>query len=55
MRAPVIEHGQIFEMQWGNGGRPRSCEDYTRGYLAGWHECFVMCLQEIEEEARTWG
>ena len=28
--------------------RERFADEYARGYLAGWHECYAACLEEVE-------
>jgi hypothetical protein len=28
----------------------RAADEYARGYLAGWRECFNTCLEAVEEE-----
>ena len=50
VRAPEIECTQIFEMQRSNRDRQRLADEYARGYLVGWHECFHACLAAVEEE-----
>ncbi|MGC2422531.1 MAG: hypothetical protein WA405_12880 [Candidatus Acidiferrales bacterium] len=52
LRAPVMECRQVFEMQRKQREQQRAAEQYTRGYLAGWHKCFAMCLEEMEEELK---
>jgi len=49
-RAPGIERAQVFEMQRTQRERERLAEEYARGYLAGWRECFHECLQAVEQE-----
>jgi hypothetical protein len=52
--APRIEHAQVFEMQRAYRDRRRLADEYARGYLAGWRECYRTCLDVMEEEiART--
>jgi len=29
--------------------RQRLVEEYARGYLEGWHECYAACLDAVEE------
>jgi len=48
--APTIERAQIFEMQRIYRERQRLAEEYSRGYLVGWHECFRACLEIVEDE-----
>jgi len=52
--APRIERAQVFEMQRTHRSRQRLADEYGRGYLAGWRECYRVCLDVMEEEiART--
>jgi hypothetical protein len=48
--APEIERAEIFQMQRSYRERQRIAEEYSKGYLAGWRECFHSCLQAVEEE-----
>ena len=50
LRAPAIERAQVFEMQRAHRDRERLTDEYSRGYLAGWRECFHECLKAVEEE-----
>lgn len=50
VRAPAIECAQIFEMQRTHRDRQRTADDYARGYLIGWRECFHECLAVVEDE-----
>jgi hypothetical protein len=50
LRAPSIEHMDVFDMQSTHRERERMAEEYSRGYLQGWHECFHSCLETVEEE-----
>jgi hypothetical protein len=50
VHAPRIEQAQVFEMQRTHRERQRLAEEYARGYLAGWRECFQVCLEAVEEE-----
>jgi hypothetical protein len=58
MRAPGIEHEEVFQMQRLHKERERLADEYARGYLSGWRECFQTCLTAVEEEIshadRTW-
>jgi hypothetical protein len=49
-RSPAIECAQVFEMQRANRDRQRMADEYVRGYLIGWRECFHACLVAMEEE-----
>jgi hypothetical protein len=48
--APEIERAEIFQMQRSYREHQRIAEEYSKGYLAGWRECFHSCLQAVEEE-----
>jgi hypothetical protein len=48
--APTIERAQIFDMQRIHRERQRLAEEYSRGYLIGWHECFRACFEIVEDE-----
>lgn len=50
LRSPGIECSQIFEMQRTHRDRQRMADEYARGYLLGWRECFHTCLEAVEEE-----
>jgi hypothetical protein len=50
LRAPPIERAQVFEIQRTHRERQRLADEYARGYLAGWRECFQACLETVEEE-----
>lgn len=51
-RAPRIERAEFFEMQRTHRERQRLAEEYARGYLIGWRECFQACLEVVEDEIR---
>jgi hypothetical protein len=48
--APTIEQDQAFELRRAHQARERLAEEYSKGYMAGWHECFEVCRQAVEEE-----
>jgi hypothetical protein len=48
--APSIERARACELQRAHQDRERLAEEYSKGYVAGWHECFEACLQAVEEE-----
>ena len=50
LRAPAIERAQVFEMQRTHRDRQRLADEYARGYLIGWRECFRDCLEAVEQE-----
>jgi hypothetical protein len=58
VRAPGLEHEEVFQMQRLHKERERLAEEYARGYLSGWRECFQTCLTAVEEEIshadRSW-
>jgi hypothetical protein len=49
-RAPEPECAQIFEMQRAYRDRQRLADEYARGYMTGWRECFQTCLATVEDE-----
>jgi hypothetical protein len=50
VRAPAIERSQVFDMQRTHRERQRMADEYARGYLIGWRECFHACLEVVEDE-----
>jgi hypothetical protein len=50
LTAPTIEQDQVFELHRAQRDRERLAEEYSKGYMAGWRECFEACLQAVEEE-----
>lgn len=50
VRSPGMEHDEVFQMQRLHKERERLAEEYARGYLSGWRECFQTCLTAVEEE-----
>jgi hypothetical protein len=50
LRAPRIERAQAFEMNRAHRDRQRLAEEYTRGYICGWRECYEACLDAVEDE-----
>jgi len=50
LRAPSIERAEVFEMQRVNRRREEMAEDFARGYMQGWDECFDTCLGVVAEE-----
>jgi hypothetical protein len=50
IQAPGIERAEVFQMQSTHRERERLAEEYARGYMAGWRECFQTCLTAVEEE-----
>ncbi len=50
LRAPRMEGAEILAMNRAHCERQRLADEYARGYLAGWHECFHTCLEAVQEE-----
>jgi len=50
LRAPRIERAQAFEMNRAHRDRQLLAEEYARGYMSGWRECYGACLVAVEEE-----
>jgi hypothetical protein len=50
VEAPDSERTEIFQMQRTYREQQKIAEEYARGYLAGWRECFHSCLTAVEEE-----
>jgi hypothetical protein len=50
LRAPRIEAAQFFAMQRRHQQRQLMADEYARGYMAGWRECFQTCVEAIEDE-----
>jgi len=50
LQAPRMEHAEVLAMQRSHSERQRFADEYARGYLAGWRECFHTCLEAVEEE-----
>ncbi|MGA9883626.1 MAG: hypothetical protein WBQ34_07900 [Candidatus Acidiferrales bacterium] len=50
LRAPRIERAQAFEMNRVHRDRQRLADEYARGYMCGWRECYDACLDAVEEE-----
>jgi hypothetical protein len=48
--APPIERAQAFEMNRAHRDRQRLADEYARGYMAGWSECYDACLDAVEDE-----
>ena len=47
--APTIQRSLVIERQRAHAERERMAEEYARGYLQGWHECYAACLETVEE------
>ncbi len=50
LRAPRIERAQAFEMNRAYSDRQRLADEYARGYMCGWQECYEACLVVMEDE-----
>ena len=50
LNAPSIERADIFDLARSHRERQKLAEEYSRGYLKGWRECFGACVQAVEEE-----
>lgn len=50
LRGPGREGAQIFEMQREHQHRLRLSEEYANGYMAGWQECYAVCVEAMQEE-----
>ncbi len=50
LRAPGIEASQFFAMQRAHQRRQCMADEYARGYVVGWRECFQTCVEAIEDE-----
>lgn len=50
LHAPRIERAQAFEMNRAHHARQRLAEEYARGYMCGWRECYDACMDAVEDE-----
>ncbi len=50
LNAPSLEYQQIADADFAHLVPKRLTEEYARGYLCGWQECFETCMQAIEDE-----
>ncbi len=50
LRAPRLERAHVIAMERTDHERQRLADEYARGYLAGWRECFHTCLEAVEGE-----
>ena len=50
IEAPPLDAAQFFAIQRSNYRRQRMADEYARGYLVGWRECFNTCVEAIEDE-----
>jgi len=58
INAPPIELAETLEMQRHLEERQHPADEYSRGYLVGWRECFEDCLAaakaEVDDAAYVW-
>lgn len=50
INAPPIERAEVFELQRSHHQRQLLADQYSCGYLAGWRECYDVCLETVEDE-----
>ena len=50
LRAPRLERAEFIAMQRTYNDQQRIAEEYSRGYMAGWRECYQACINAIEGE-----
>ena len=50
IRAPRIERAELIAMQRAHRDRQQLADEYSRGYMAGWRECYQTCVDAIESE-----
>lgn len=50
LRAPSLARQQAANEERAYLEEKRLSEEYARGYLCGWQECFEACVEAIEEE-----
>jgi hypothetical protein len=50
LHAPRLERAQACEMNRVYRDRQRMAEEYARGYMCGWRECYDACLDAVDEE-----
>lgn len=48
--APGKEGSQFFELQRAQHNRRELSEEYANGYMAGWQECYDVCVEAMQEE-----
>ena len=47
--APTVQRSRAIERERSQAEREKMAEEYARGYLDGWHECYAACLEAVEE------
>jgi hypothetical protein len=50
LSAPSSAKAELAEKERVQSERNRLAEEYSEGYLAGWHECYAACLDAVEDE-----
>jgi len=50
VRTPDSERAEVSQTQRAHRERELLAEEYARGHMAGWRECFQTCLTAVEEE-----
>jgi hypothetical protein len=53
--APSRERKEFYDRERIHRERQRLAEEFARGYLAGWQECFLACKEAMQEEFGSWG
>jgi hypothetical protein len=53
--APTLERAEFVTMQRMHHDRQRMADEYSRGYMTGWRECFRACVDAIEDEMEKAG
>ena len=48
--AYALEHADFVAMQREHAERERMADEYARGYLNGWRECYRDCIAVLESE-----
>jgi hypothetical protein len=50
VNGPSRERAAELERERKHEQRLRLADEYAKGYLEGWHECYVACVDAVEEE-----
>ncbi len=50
VNVPAIERVEVLELERAHGHRVRLADEYARGYMVGWRECFHACIEAVEDE-----
>lgn len=51
--APGREAQEVADGQRRFRERQRLADEYAKGYLAGWHECFETCMEAIDDRIQA--